>query len=109
MKTIIIFSLTILLVACTGNKSQVKPASDINNSNGMEFNIDRRGQDYRNFNLSSADPKLCKSACDQESRCMAWTYVKPNTIQGPHPRCWLKHSIPRATKNTCCISGYKIN
>ena len=73
----------------------------------MEGNIDRMGSDYSNFDLSTANPKLCQDSCARDPKCKAWTYVKPNTIQGPRSRCWLKNSIPPAQKNTCCISGIK--
>ncbi len=73
----------------------------------MEQNTDRRGMDFRNFDLNRADPQLCKRACDRSPQCKAWTYVKPNTKQGPKPRCWLKYGIPNATPSPYCISGIK--
>jgi PAN domain len=74
----------------------------------MESNIDRMGSDYRNFDLSTADPNLCQASCGQDPTCQAWTYVKPNTIQGPRPRCWLKKAIPLRQSNNCCVSGIKV-
>jgi hypothetical protein len=74
---------------------------------GVEWSFDRPGQDYQNFVLRWADPTACRDACLADSRCKAWTYVHPNTIQGPQPRCWLKHGIPQATANNCCVSGVK--
>src|ERR1700757_2630696 len=73
----------------------------------MEFDIDRPGQDFQNFDLQSADPSLCQDACSQNPQCKAWTYVKPNTTQGPNPRCWLKSDVPPTTPNSCCVSGVK--
>ncbi len=73
----------------------------------LEWNIDRRGADFRNFNLAKANPNLCRNACARDGRCKAWTYVKPNTVQGPKPRCWLKNRIPAKTPSSCCISGIK--
>ena len=73
----------------------------------MEWDVDRLGMDYRNFNLEAADPTLCQNACAKEPNCQAWTYVKPNTIQGPNPRCWLKHTIPSPRASSCCVSGIK--
>jgi len=70
----------------------------------MESNIDRPGMNYKNFNLSSPDPKLCQNSCIQDKACKAWTYVKPG-VQGQDARCWLKSGVPSAVKNTCCISG----
>jgi hypothetical protein len=73
----------------------------------MEFDIDRPGQDFQNFDLQSADPALCQGACSQNPQCKAWTYVKPNTTQGPNPRCWLKSGVPPTTPSSCCVSGVK--
>ena len=76
-------------------------------SEGMEYGYDRLGYDYKNFDMSMANPKLCKEACEKEPKCRAWTYVKPNTFQGPNPRCWLKYRVPNKTPNPDCISGVK--
>ena len=84
------------------------PVSVSRAQGNMEFGIDRPGQDFLNFDLSSADPALCESACTQNPNCRAWTYVMPNTIQGPNPRCWLKTGIPNPVSNTCCISGVAV-
>lgn len=73
----------------------------------FEPGIDRMGGDYRDFDLSKPDPHLCEQACLDDKRCKAWTYVKPNTIQGPRPRCWLKDSVPKPLKRSCCVSGVK--
>ena len=75
------------------------------NSGSTEWNTDRPGGDYRSFDLAQADPQLCRRACSRESRCRAWTYVKPGTIQGPRPRCWLKDRVPVARSHNCCVSG----
>jgi len=71
----------------------------------IEFGIDRLGGDYRSFDLPS-DPtgKSCKSACEGERRCRAWTYVRPGYI-GASARCYLKSKIPRPRRKPCCISG----
>ncbi|MCB1464940.1 MAG: PAN domain-containing protein [Nitratireductor sp.] len=70
-----------------------------------EPNIDRLGGDFDSFTLPDANPRLCQRACQGNARCKAWTYVKPDTIQGPQPRCWLKSTIPRPLSRTCCVSG----
>jgi PAN domain len=71
----------------------------------MELDTDRPGQDFQYFDLSIADPAACESVCRQNPNCRSWTYVKPNTIQGPNPRCWLKAGIPDPVSNACCVSG----
>lgn len=75
----------------------------------MEVDIDRPGSDLvRGIELPAADPQLCLEMCRSNRQCEAWTYVRPNTIQGPAPRCWLKHSIPPPQPAACCVSGTKL-
>jgi hypothetical protein len=69
-----------------------------------EMNIDRPGMNLRNFDLALPDPKLCQNACQQNTACKAWTYVKPG-IQGQLARCWLKSGVPAPRQNNCCVSG----
>ncbi len=78
------------------------------NGGGMrlEYDTDRPGQDYKNFNLSEARPELCQAGCSADSNCRAFTYVKPG-VQGPSARCWLKSGVPQATGSSCCVSGFK--
>ncbi len=73
---------------------------------GFEYNTDRAGSDYRNFNLASPRPEDCRDACYGDPHCRAWTYVRPG-VQGPQARCWLKSHVPAARHDTCCISGVK--
>jgi hypothetical protein len=60
------------------------------------------GNDYANFEAPSAF--VCRNTCGGESRCQAYTWVKPG-IQGPNGRCWLKHTLPTIVKDACCNSG----
>ncbi|MFN2533443.1 MAG: PAN domain-containing protein [Pyrinomonadaceae bacterium] len=71
-----------------------------------ENNVDRHGQDYRNFDLSSPSPDSCRDACASDSDCKTYTYVKPG-VQGPNARCWLKSGLPPGTPSSCCVSGLK--
>jgi hypothetical protein len=73
---------------------------------GFESDTDRPGMDYHNFDLSEAQPELCRQACMQELQCKAFTYVKPG-VQGPGARCWLKSGVPASVNSSCCISGVK--
>ncbi len=70
-----------------------------------EFSIDRNGGDYRWFD-TAPDPAgaACKAACDGESRCRAWTYVRPGYI-GATARCFLKDKLKPPQARPCCISG----
>lgn len=73
-------------------------------AHSMEWNTDRPGYDFRNFNLRRPIPGDCLAACNRDVRCLAWTYVKPG-YQGRYARCWLKHPVPAAVPNPCCVSG----
>jgi PAN domain len=74
----------------------------------MEWDLDYKEADYKNFDLPTSDPTLCEDACAKDPKCMAWTYIKPNTVQGPRARCWLKHSIPEKQPNPNTVTGKKI-
>jgi len=88
---------------------EMKPlASTAADANGMEQNTDRPGGgDFRHIVPAHDDPALCQKSCQAEAQCKSWTYVKPNTVQGAQPNCWLKGSVPPASHNTCCISGIR--
>ena len=74
-------------------------------SGAIEFSIDRFGGDYRNFEATS-DPRgaPCAEACQADSRCRAWTYVRQGYM-GPAARCYLKNRVTRPRRKPCCISG----
>jgi hypothetical protein len=77
-------------------------------SSSFMRNTNLFGRDYHNFEMSNPDvgigARVCMDECRKDRNCRAWTYVKRG-IQGPMARCWMKHSVPRATPNQCCISG----
>lgn len=73
----------------------------------LEHDTDRLGNDYRSFELTKPDPKLCKHACATDPKCRAFTYVKPG-VQGERALCHLKNPAPEASSDTCCISGLKM-
>jgi hypothetical protein len=72
----------------------------------FEYNVDRPGYDFQNFDLPQPRPELCRDACLRERGCAAFTYVNPG-VQGPNARCWLKNSAPQAIPSNCCISGVR--
>lgn len=73
---------------------------------GFELNVDRPGNDYRNFDLPAPQPDICRNACFNDPTCVAFTYVNPG-VQGPNARCWLKNTVPPPSPNSCCVSGVK--
>jgi hypothetical protein len=72
----------------------------------METNTNRYGEDFRDFLPSTADPVVCAEACEKDSRCRAWTWVKAE-LEGPNGHCWLKNRIPPAGQDDCCVSGVR--
>ncbi len=48
-----------------------------------------------------ANAGVCRSHCNSNGSCRAWTYVKSNH------KCWLKNGIPAEHVSTCCVSGRK--
>jgi hypothetical protein len=96
--------------ACNGSDSTaetcqaVPPEASRQLPEGMEDNTDRPGSDFGSFTVSPGSPAVCQNACRKDTRCKAWTYVRPR-IQGPSAVCYLKNAMPPATPNKCCISG----
>ncbi|TIS54664.1 MAG: hypothetical protein E5W93_14520, partial [Mesorhizobium sp.] len=73
-----------------------------------ETGVDRPGHDYDRFDLEATIAGFgpCKSACESDANCKAWTYVKAG-VQGPKAICWLKSAVPPPSPNGCCVSGAK--
>ena len=69
----------------------------------IEHDTDRPGSDIQYVLMGPGDVYACQAICQNDARCRAWTYVKPN----PQATCWIKHSIPAPIKNSCCLSGIK--
>jgi hypothetical protein len=72
-----------------------------------EDSKDRRGGDYLCFDVRIDHIEDCETDCKADTKCAAWTYVKPGVIS-PNARCCMKSVIPAASDNTCCVSGTKI-
>ena len=77
-----------------------------NNSSPFEYDTDRVGGDYSDFELRSPDPALCSQACQADSQCRSWAYGHPNLAgKGYRPHCWLKSMVPSPVPDKCCVSG----
>ena len=89
--------------------ADVKPANEVADKNtAYQLNTDLPGGgDFAHIIPASDNAKLCQQACMQKKQCRSWTYVKPDTIQGASPNCWLKQGVPTAVSNSCCISGVR--
>ena len=71
----------------------------------VEYSIDRYGGDLRNLELPpDSTGNACKAACEADSKCRAWTYLRPG-YAGPAARCFLKNQVKPPRRRPCCISG----
>jgi hypothetical protein len=70
----------------------------------VEFNRDRPGGDYMNFDVKNGDFNVCRNGCEGDTRCRAYTFVNAG-IQGKYARCWLKSMVPSPKSSDCCVSG----
>jgi hypothetical protein len=69
-----------------------------------EDHTDRPGADYKNFMIDNWAG--CEATCNDEGRCVAWTYARPG-LQGPRGHCWLKTAVPHPVENKQTVSGVK--
>jgi hypothetical protein len=71
----------------------------------IEFGIDRYGGDLRHFEMpAGATVRACQQACESESACRSWTYVRPGYL-GQAAVCYLKNHITRPVRKPCCLAG----
>lgn len=73
----------------------------------VEKNTDRWGSDYRRIVMDKPQANVCRKTCQDDARCMAYTFVKPGVQHPTQAICYLKHSKPPKTQNNCCESGEK--
>ncbi len=64
------------------------------NREGLEWDVNRIGQDYRWFDMSTPDAVACRDACIAEGRCRSFTYAPPGFVSA-QARCHLKSGIPQ--------------
>jgi hypothetical protein len=75
------------------------------NTDGHEWEVTRAGSDYRDIWMTTTeDPDGCREACVEDTRCKAYTYVKPGE-QGTRGHCWLKNAIPSRSSSDGRASG----
>ncbi|HEY2137091.1 MAG TPA: PAN domain-containing protein [Xanthobacteraceae bacterium] len=89
-----------------GSVSGVRGAGVVEPKHGaVEFAIDRGGGDYKTVDLTPDPTGLaCKSECEGDTHCRAWTYLRPG-YAGPAARCFLKDKVKPPRRKPCCISG----
>ena len=71
----------------------------------IEMSTDRSGGDYHTIEMKPTDSdELCKDACEADSKCRAWTYVRTGYI-GKDARCFLKNQIKPPHRKPGFTSG----
>jgi hypothetical protein len=76
-------------------------------SRSTEYSTDRYGGDYRHFDLQpSPNGAACKTACEADNKCRAWTYQRPGYFgQNLSARCYLKNHVKPPRRRAYGISG----
>lgn len=69
--------------------------------------IDMPGADYTSVEINSQAPGECELICRHDSKCLAWSYVKPG-VQKPKAVCWLKSAVPPTRPDPNVTSGVKL-
>ena len=94
--------------ALTGQASETAPVAThaAATMSEREHDTNRYGSDYNGFDVNADHVERCEDACKDDTKCLAWTYVKPG-LQGQNARCWLKNIVPASSKDVCCVSGTK--
>lgn len=72
-----------------------------------EPDTDRPGADYAAFVPSTPDPHVCRQACANDERCVAWTYRAPEGA-GDEPGCALKNAASAAMSAAGHVSGTRV-
>jgi hypothetical protein len=88
-------------------RSATTPVGPTATMSEREHDKDRYGGDYTYFDVTTDHIEDCEGACRTDTKCVAWTYVKPGVLK-PQAVCALKSVIPAISDNPCCVSGTKI-
>ncbi len=71
-----------------------------------KMGMDLPGQDYNKFMMKDG-PAACEKACENDPKCLAYTWVRPG-VKGVDAACCLKSGVPVATQDPNCISGVRV-
>jgi hypothetical protein len=93
-------SLIILALVWLGGDAQATPMGT------HEYDRDRPGHDLMP-GFASSHESTCSTSCATNDKCVAYTYIKPNT-PGGDGACWLKGRVPKAVENPRGTSGVRI-
>jgi hypothetical protein len=74
----------------------------------IKGDFDLPGADYHRITprARSTHSSICADACGADSKCRAFSYVKPG-VQGSDPFCYLKGNVPNGRSDKCCSSAGK--
>lgn len=88
----------------TGLKTQIEGIIRQWEGGEDEPGFDRPGFDYRTMWITSNQLSDCRSACEKDSRCRAFTYRHPSATSR-YGYCWLKDRIPGMVPKSGYTSG----
>ena len=84
---------------------KLSPTGGAATESRYEDNVNRPGGDLRTFNMQQGSPEACAAECEKEPGCYAYTYTRAEYAHHGVAACSLKHNVPMASKNECCVSG----
>jgi hypothetical protein len=97
-------SFAFAIVAMAGWPAWGQPADA--ESIATEPDTNRPGNDIRME--AAGDFLACRTQCDGEPRCRAWTFVPPG-VEGEPGQCWVKEMVAPAEQALGLVSGIKKN
>ena len=71
--------------------------------------VDRRNGDLPGMPMSlnnTNPPSQCAMYCQQEPKCLAWAYCKPNCGGVQNPLCYLKGTVTSQSLDPCRVNWY---
>ena len=83
-------------------------AGELATMSDPDYGFDRPMGDYADFVPRTPDPTLCEDTCANDSRCVAWSYVRPHSVKGANVDCYLKNTMPGKQEVVHAVSGIKI-
>ena len=77
-------------------------------SRTIDFGTQRFGWDLHSLPLDSDNSQQCLQRCEEEQRCISWSYRRPNctTLPKVAAGCWLKQALAGAQLDSCSDSGW---
>ena len=72
-------------------------------NNLSAYGYDRLGNDIASLDVQNPDE--CAKACNGNSNCLAWTFVRKGLKSPTSARCYLKNPVPPPSLNGVCLTN----